>query len=806
VAAPVLQIDHLRDRFAGGRWIFLSAELTDLAKAPVAALAAAAARGSEDFTVRPRQPLYLPGETVELEVRWKGPRATATADIAVAAAGGPALAHFHTALPARKPLELPAPAAKGLYVIEARLRVDGQVRMVERNGFWMRDREALRSGPKLTVDEDYFRVDGHPTAVVGTTYMASDVQRLFFEHPNVFVWDRDLGALAADGLNMLRTGWWTGWDKICDQNGRPTPRALRTLEAYLMTARRHALPVQFTFFAFLPDVLGGDNAYLDPKALARQRALVGAVAREFRDVPFLAWDVINEPSFSKRLWSDRPAGDAFELAAWNAWLHERHPDRAALAQAWDISAGALPKTVPLPTDAAFEPRAAYSGHGSLALHDFHLFAQESFAGWLGKMRDTIRDAGSSQLVTVGQDEGGFLGRPSPVYFGPAVDFTTNHSWWQNDALVWDSLIAKQPGKPMLIQETGYQRELTLDQAARRDPQGEADLVARKLAASFIQGAGVIQWLWHTNAFMTAGNEVSIGAVRADGTEKPEAAVVRDFARFARVLGPHLRALERPPVAIVTSQAAQLSVLRELQIGAQQAAVRAMVRDNHQPAFVLAETQLAALGAPRLVVLPSPQALTEAGWRALLAYVDGGGALLVTGAVERDETWRHARRLGALGPGAVEALIERDWELRLGGAPVPVVFSLKAQSWLERVRFPDGASLHELPHGKGRIFWAALPVELAESGEAARALYGHVLGRVGVSAPVEGTLPAGVTVYPTVLADAVLLVILSERGDGADVALADRTTGARLSFHLPPGRAAVALLRRSDGAVLAKYGF
>jgi hypothetical protein len=82
----------------------------------------------------------------------------------------------------------------------------------------------------------------------------------------------------------------------------------------------------------------------------------------------------------------------------------------------------------------------------------------------------------------------------------------------------------------------------------------------------------------------------------------------------------------------------------------------------------------------------------------------------------------------------------------------------------------------------------------------------VLGRVGVSAPVEGTLPAGVIVYPTVLADAVLLVILSERGDGADVGLADRTTGARLSFHLPPGRAALALLRRSDGAVLAKYGF
>jgi hypothetical protein len=806
VAAPVLQIDHLQHRFAGGRWIFLAAELPDLAMAPVAALAEAAARGSEDFTVRPRLPLYLPGQTVELEVRWKG-AGKAVAEIAVTSQAGAPLAQFRTSLPSRKTLKLRAPDAKGLCVVEARLQVDGRPRMVERNGFQMRDQEALRAGPKLSVDEDHFQLDGRPIAVVGTTYMASDVQRLFFEHPNPFVWDRDLKALAADGLNMLRTGWWTGWDRICDQRGRPTPRALRTLEAYLLTARQHGLPVQFTFFAFLPEVLGGGNAYLDPKALARQRALVGGVAGAFHDVPFLAWDVINEPSFSKRLWSDRPAGDPFELAAWNAWLDEHHPDRAALAQAWDVPAGSLPKIIPLPTDATFDPRAAYAGRGSLALHDFHRFAQETFAGWLAQLRDTIRATGSRQLVTVGQDEGGYLGRPSPVFFGAAVDFTTNHSWWQNDALVWDSLIAKQPGKPMLIQETGYQRELTLDQAARRDPQGEAELVARKLAASFIQGAGAIQWLWHTNAFMTAGNEVSIGAVRADGTEKPEAGVVRDFARFARALGPHLRAPERPPVAIVTSQAAQLSVLRDLQIEAQQAAVRAMVRDNHQPAFVLADTQLAALGTPRLVVLPSAQALGEAGWRALLAYVEAGGALLVTGAVDRDDSWHATARLASLAPDAtVEALVERDFELRLGDTTVPVAFAQRAQSWLERARFRDGASLKELAHGKGRLFWAALPVELAEGGQAARALYQHVLARAGVTAPLEGTLPAGVVVHATALADAVLYVIISERGDDTDLAFTDRATRARLSLRLPAGRAALALLRRPDGAVLAKLGF
>ena len=70
------------------------------------------------------------------------------------------------------------------------------------------------------------------------------------------------------------------------------------------------------------------------------------------------------------------------------------------------------------------------------------------------MHDTIRAAGSQQLVTVGQDEGGIQDRLSPAFWGQFVDFTTNHSWWQNDYILWDSLAAKQPGEAMLIQETG----------------------------------------------------------------------------------------------------------------------------------------------------------------------------------------------------------------------------------------------------------------------------------------------------------------------------------------------------------------
>ena len=48
-------------------------------------------------------------------------------------------------------------------------------------------------------------LDGHPLAVVGTTYMSSEVQRLYFEYPNVYVWNRDLGQIHSAGLNMIRS-------------------------------------------------------------------------------------------------------------------------------------------------------------------------------------------------------------------------------------------------------------------------------------------------------------------------------------------------------------------------------------------------------------------------------------------------------------------------------------------------------------------------------------------------------------------------------------------------------------------------
>ncbi len=816
LSAPVLQVDHYRNGFDGGRWIFVNAELSpeffDISGL-MQSLARRALQGAEEFTVRPALPLYLHGEPIELQVQWHAPvqpKAPVSLRITSFPEAQPANRSTETAaLVPNTPVALPAPDGKGLYTIEAQLLEGDDVRAIYHSAFWIRDESFLRSGPHLGVNHDYFELDGRPLAVIGTTYMSSEVQRLYFEHPNVYVWNQDLAQIHDAGLNMIRTGWWTGWDKFCDENGQPYERTLRTLEAYLMTARKYGLPVQFNFFAFLPDVLGGANAFLDPAAVRRQQTLISSVVARFHDVPYLAWDLINEPSFSQHLWRTRPNGDPIELAAWNNWLRQRYPDRAKLAALWNVSSDSVAGTISLPREDEFSPRGMYTGTTSLRLNDYFLFAQESFAHWALTMHDTIRAADSEQLVTVGQDEGGIQDRLSPAFWGQSVDFTTNHSWWLNDNILWDSLAAKQPGEAMLIQETGLQRELNLDEIARRTTESEAALLERKIATSFIQGAGAIEWLWNTNSDMTESNETPIGAVRTDYTEKPEATVLRAFAQFAPSLQQHLRDPQPPPIAIITSQAAQYSALADFQLAAQQNAVRALAYDVHLPAYVIAENQIDKLGTPKLAILPSPQALSETAWRALLHYVDAGGDLLITGPLDRDEHWQIAHRTADLGLAAhVEPLTYHNAAVRIGDRSLPLAFAQPQQNWLDSLRFDDASTLKEVPHGKGRIFWAAYPVELAQDSHSAADLYAYVATRLNIT-PIftqQSPIPPGVLVFPTVLADSILYVVVSDSANDATINLRDQSTGAPLAFTLPAEHATIAVIARKEKKVVARYGF
>jgi hypothetical protein len=349
----------------------------------------------------------------------------------------------------------------------------------------------------------------------------------------------------------------------------------------------------------------------------------------------------------------------------------------------------------------------------------------------------------------------------------------------------------------------------LDEIARRTTESEGALLERKIAASFIQGSGAIEWLWNTNSDMTESNETPIGAVRTDYTEKPEATVLRAFAQFAPSLQEHLREPQLPSIAIITSQAAQYSAVAEFQLAAQQNAVRALAYDVHLPAYVIAENQIGKLGSPKLAILPSPQALSEIAWRALLKYVDGGGNLLITGPVDRDEHWQIVHRAAELGlPSHVEPLTYHNAAVRIGDRSLALAFAQPQQNWLDSLRFEDGSTLKEAAHGKGRIFWTSYPVELAEDSHSTSDLYWYVVSQlnIGLAFNQQSELPPGVLVFPTALANSMLYVFVSDSANDAAINLRDLVTGVSLAFTLPAEHAAIAVIGEKEKKIVAKYGF
>ena len=175
-----------------------------------------------------------------------------------------------------------------------------------------------------------------------------------------------------------------------------------------------------------------------------------------------------------------------------------------------------------------------------------------------------------------------------------------------------------PDKPLLIQETGEQRRLTLDDHLRFSAEVEGWQLERKIAIAFAQGAGALEWVWNVNATMANDNEIPIGAMRPDGTEKPEAQVLAGFAAFAAKSPQSFTKIEPPAVTMVTSQVELYSTLGGLALDTQKKALRAMAYCDHTPLRMLPENRLAELGSP------------EAGLSAVGAGTDGEGVAAAAG--------------------------------------------------------------------------------------------------------------------------------------------------------------------------------
>lgn len=700
--------------------------------------------------------------------------------------------------------------APGFYQVHARYFEEGQPCEAYDNGFWVGETRQLQEGPRLGVNADFLSLDGRPFFPFGSNHFTTEMDGWDFSTPrNAWVWERDFAEMERAGHTLVRTGVWMKNSKFFESSsGQVQERFLRNLEAYLLCAQRHHIAVNFTFFAFSPhsgNPQGDPNPYLDPANLRLQKDYVTSVVRRFKDVPWLSWDLINEPSFAnpKRLWKgNTPNGDGVELAAWRTWLQTQYGSLQTLADAWRTTPEQLGSfdVIPMPAWEDLAPE-RYGNARLVRAFDYNRFSQEMFAGWAKAMVEAIRGAGSTQLVNVGQDEGGVADRVlNHFYAGPSgVSFLTNHTYWREDAMLWDSLVAKVPGLPCIIGETNFQPAWALDGAWRWDELTGFPLLERRMALGFAAGqSGSLIWDWDC--------EVDFGTKRSDGSDKTWIPMLRDMGTFAKQAAPYAKALIQPQVALVLPQSYQLSVNNGSALDAQQRCIRALYQEVRAEAYAVGEYQLERLGAPKLILVPSPFALDEAAWQTLKAKAEAGATLLITGPFDQDAHFHDTHRLSELGLAGGNALLSlREQVLKLGGTELRLAYGGDKINSLTCTALEDGRTWVEQRLGKGKLLFSTLPLELNDRSEALVPVYRYALKQAGVSPTYTTILPdPGILICPTRFPEATLYVLTSESTRG-EVNFKDVRSGKSFHGTLAPGRAAL-LLVGTDGALKASYNW
>jgi hypothetical protein len=623
--------------------------------------------------------------------------------------------------------------------------------------------------------------------------MASDVHRRFLFEPNPDAWNADFAEMKKRGINFVRTGLWTAWSRVLGDSGGVDEGVLSAVEAYVSTAARHGIVVCFDFFAFLPPTFGGEHPYLDPRSLARQEALLEAVARRFPASPWVHWDLINEPSYAPpaKLWTTRASGDAHERAAWASWVKKRHGEGEAKLRAIWREPG--DDVLAPPRDEDFVQAAVQVTRRPRKARDFREFTEEVVAGWAARMRGVLRRAqGPSALVTLGQDEGGIYERPTQQLLAPSLDYGAVHTWWKNGDLLWDGVLTKVPEKPNLHQETGLMRLEDLDGTPWRSPATSAELLERKVGYAFAgRGAGVVEWAWNVNPTMPLDEEATIGLHRPDGTAKPELDVLRRVASFFDAAAPWLSDFAPDPVLLVVPHA-RAFLGRTHAVDATKIVVRALAERFGVVPTAVSDLRLTPerLRGRRLVLVPSADVLDEPAARALLDASRGGTRILFTGAIEGDSYGLPAtslKSLGLLGPSRPVAMQEPSGWSETGSVGFEGLLT-------ETVRRGEKASVARL---EGPVWHEAVPIELAREREPLVKLLGAALGAAGVP-----TMPGPWGVAARVLEGdrASLVVVVNERPEPT----IRRVTAYGRAFDVPVHAfgARFALVARGTGDLLA----
>jgi hypothetical protein len=283
-------------------------------------------------------------------------------------------------------------------------------------------------------------------------------------------------------------------------------------------------------------------------------------------------------------------------------------------------------------------------------------------------------------------------------------------------------------------------------------------------------------------------------------------MMQRLGEFAEHAAPYATDFVKPDIAIILPQSLQLSVSNALAIEAQQNAVRALYYYARGEAYAVGEYQISSLGSPKLIILPSSFALSESAWQAIVDRVKAGAILLVTGPFGGDAHFHPTGRQDQVGLAYEDApLTLRSNTFKWPGGEEELTFAGNKTTILSRAQIPGDKDWSEQPLGKGRILFAALPIELNQNLKAVGDIYRNAMKAANVSPTYTTTVTdAGMLICPTRLPKATLYVLMSESNQKA-ISFRDIRSGKDFSGQLENGRAAL-LLVSDEGKLITTYNW
>jgi len=209
------------------------------------------------------------------------------------------------------------------YTLEAMIKDRGKFIDKEKTGFVVWNNKILKKEKFLRINGRDFFIGDKKIFLSGVNYYESKLGELMWLHPNMLSVKEDFEKMQKMGINFIRihyhhSKWFRDYltqvaklplepyDDISDNSALPTQRSLRILDAFIQLAQKYDLIFSMDLFSLVPEEMGDPRGWLglteriiDPHKVALQKEFAGILAKRYKDVPGITWDLWNEPRLEK---------------------------------------------------------------------------------------------------------------------------------------------------------------------------------------------------------------------------------------------------------------------------------------------------------------------------------------------------------------------------------------------------------------------------------------------------------------------------------------------------------------------------